>query len=49
MSSLPRGHQELLVERVAVEQNVAISSLVPGSWPMNWLKGKPSKVNPRAQ
>jgi hypothetical protein len=30
------------------EQKVAISSAVPGSWPRNWLQGKPSTEKPRS-
>src|SRR5580693_828927 len=30
------------------EQNVAISSAVPGSCPPNWLHGKPTTANPRS-
>jgi hypothetical protein len=29
-----------------MEQNSAISSAVPGSWPLNWLDGTPMTVNP---
>ena len=29
-----------------VEQKVWISSAVPGSWPPNWLHGKPRTVKP---
>ena len=31
-----------------MEQYSRISSIVPGSCPMNWLQGKPSTVNPRS-
>jgi hypothetical protein len=31
-----------------VEQNCWISSAVPGSWPRNWLLGKPMTEKPRS-
>src|SRR2546423_9456529 len=29
-----------------MEQKAAISSVVPGSWPPNWLHGRPTTVKP---
>src|ERR1051325_9810916 len=30
------------------EQNCLISALLPGSWPANWLQGKPNTLKPLA-